>query len=94
MLLLNLVLCCCVLSYVAAAAQVGKHNSRRESYGHAMIIDPWVCEIPFDSQTHRITNKNEKKKPTTILSFLSLSLSFEGRSGCKLWRQRVEHCCC
>lgn len=29
-------------SYVLAAAQVGKHNTNnRESYGHAMIIDPW-----------------------------------------------------
>jgi len=27
--------------YVAAAAQRGKHNSRRYSYGHAMIVDPW-----------------------------------------------------
>jgi predicted amidohydrolase len=27
--------------YVVAAAQTGKHNDRRETYGHAMIIDPW-----------------------------------------------------
>ncbi len=27
--------------YVVAAAQVGKHNGRRESWGEAMIIDPW-----------------------------------------------------
>eukprot|EP01089_Gocevia_fonbrunei_P003217 TRINITY_DN13131_c0_g1_i1.p1 TRINITY_DN13131_c0_g1~~TRINITY_DN13131_c0_g1_i1.p1 ORF type:complete len:286 (+),score=49.48 TRINITY_DN13131_c0_g1_i1:47-904(+) len=27
--------------YVAAAAQIGKHNEKRESFGHAMIIDPW-----------------------------------------------------
>jgi predicted amidohydrolase len=27
--------------YVVAPAQVGKHNSRRQSHGHAMIIDPW-----------------------------------------------------
>ncbi len=27
--------------YVAAAAQTGKHNDKRDSYGHAMIIDPW-----------------------------------------------------
>jgi len=27
--------------YVAAAAQVGRHNAKRESYGHACIIDPW-----------------------------------------------------
>lgn len=27
--------------YVAAAAQVGKHNDKRASYGHALGIDPW-----------------------------------------------------
>ena len=28
-------------SFVLAAAQSGSHNGKRESYGHAMIIDPW-----------------------------------------------------
>eukprot|EP01135_Chromosphaera_perkinsii_P005441 Nk52_evm16s349 gene=Nk52_evmTU16s349 len=28
-------------SYVVAAAQTGKHNEKRSSYGHAMIVDPW-----------------------------------------------------
>ncbi|KAL8595196.1 hypothetical protein ACOMHN_013869 [Nucella lapillus] len=27
--------------YVVAAAQTGKHNAKRSSYGHAMIVDPW-----------------------------------------------------
>ena len=27
--------------FVVAAAQVGQHNSKRESYGHSCIIDPW-----------------------------------------------------
>lgn len=27
--------------YVVAAAQVGKHNEKRSSYGHTMIVDPW-----------------------------------------------------
>ncbi|XP_071502420.1 nitrilase and fragile histidine triad fusion protein NitFhit-like [Diadema antillarum] len=27
--------------YVVAAAQTGKHNDWRASYGHAMIVDPW-----------------------------------------------------
>ncbi|KAK3593021.1 hypothetical protein CHS0354_005384 [Potamilus streckersoni] len=27
--------------YVVAAAQTGSHNSKRSSYGHAMIVDPW-----------------------------------------------------
>ncbi|KAJ3282047.1 Nitrilase [Borealophlyctis nickersoniae] len=28
-------------TYVIGAAQTGKHNAKRESYGHAMIVDPW-----------------------------------------------------
>jgi predicted amidohydrolase len=27
--------------YVIASAQVGRHNEKRVSYGHSMIIDPW-----------------------------------------------------
>nr|XP_023030185.1 nitrilase and fragile histidine triad fusion protein NitFhit [Leptinotarsa decemlineata] len=27
--------------YVIAAAQYGRHNKKRVSYGHAMIVDPW-----------------------------------------------------
>lgn len=28
-------------SYVLAAAQTGRHNVKRASHGHAMIVDPW-----------------------------------------------------
>ena len=28
-------------SYVIAAAQAGRHNAKRESYGHSIIVDPW-----------------------------------------------------
>ena len=31
--------------YVIAAAQVGKHNDKRSSYGHALIADPWGCVV-------------------------------------------------
>ena len=27
--------------YVVAAAQFGEHNSKRMSYGHSLIVDPW-----------------------------------------------------
>jgi predicted amidohydrolase/diadenosine tetraphosphate (Ap4A) HIT family hydrolase len=27
--------------YVAAAAQTGRHNDKRASFGHSMIVDPW-----------------------------------------------------
>ncbi|XP_058467028.1 nitrilase and fragile histidine triad fusion protein NitFhit [Malaya genurostris] len=33
--------------FVIAAAQIGFHNKKRESYGHAMAVDPWgsvLCE--------------------------------------------------
>lgn len=29
------------LCYVVAPAQVGAHYGRRESFGHAMVVDPW-----------------------------------------------------
>lgn len=28
-------------AYVVAAAQAGRHNEKRESYGHSLIVDPW-----------------------------------------------------
>jgi len=28
-------------AWVVAAAQWGKHNDKRESYGHSLVIDPW-----------------------------------------------------
>jgi predicted amidohydrolase len=28
-------------TYVLAAAQVGAHNEKRASYGHALVVDPW-----------------------------------------------------
>jgi predicted amidohydrolase len=28
-------------SYVVAAAQVGHHNQKRNSYGHSLVVDPW-----------------------------------------------------
>lgn len=28
-------------AWVVAAAQTGRHNEKRESYGHSMIVDPW-----------------------------------------------------
>ena len=52
------------LCFVLAAAQFGKHNPKRVTYGHALIVDPWghvlaevgdregvaVAELDFDYQ--------------------------------------------
>jgi len=37
--------------YVIAAAQTGKHNDKRSSYGHAMIVDPWGTVVTECRQT-------------------------------------------
>lgn len=37
---------------VIAAAQAGKHNDKRESYGDALIVDPWgtiVGQLPGEN---------------------------------------------
>lgn len=34
-----------------AAAQTGKHNEKRISYGHSMIVDPWGAVIGQCSET-------------------------------------------
>ncbi|KHJ42226.1 histidine triad domain protein [Trichuris suis] len=37
--------------YVVAAAQFGKHNEKRSSYGHAMVVDPWGNVVAQCSNT-------------------------------------------
>ncbi|XP_050031607.1 deaminated glutathione amidase isoform X1 [Dermacentor andersoni] len=37
--------------YVVSAAQVGQHNSKRSSYGHALVVDPWGCVVAQCSDT-------------------------------------------
>jgi len=32
-------------AWVVAAAQHGRHNEKRESYGHSLIIDPWGAVV-------------------------------------------------
>ncbi|OQR80303.1 nitrilase and fragile histidine triad fusion protein NitFhit-like [Tropilaelaps mercedesae] len=40
--------------YVIAAAQVGQHNSKRFSYGHSIVIDPWGGIV---AQSSDLTNQ-------------------------------------
>ena len=45
--------------YVIAAAQVGKHNEKRSSYGHSMVIDPWgkiLVDCGDESPTFKIVD--------------------------------------
>lgn len=37
--------------YVVSAAQVGHHNTKRSSYGHALVVDPWGTVVAQCSDT-------------------------------------------
>ncbi|CAF3360792.1 unnamed protein product [Rotaria socialis] len=42
--------------FVVAAAQVGFHNTKRESYGHSLVVDPWgkiLLDMNLDSPSIR-----------------------------------------
>lgn len=64
--------------YVIAAAQVGKHNDKRESYGHSVVYDPWG-ELLVDaggSDTTTTTTNDEKSPihdvPSIIFAYIDL----------------------
>jgi len=49
-------------AYVLAAGQAGRHNAKRESYGHSLVVDPWgkiIAELP--SGTGIITAEIDRK---------------------------------
>ncbi|TKY89631.1 hypothetical protein EX895_001416 [Sporisorium graminicola] len=69
-------------SYVLAAAQVGAHDgTKRVSWGHAMIVDPWgsiIAQCP-DIQPY---------KPTFCLADIDLGSLENTRKEMPLWEQR------
>jgi predicted amidohydrolase len=45
--------------YVIASAQVGKHNEKRASYGHSMVVDPWgkiLLDLNEESPVFRVVD--------------------------------------
>ena len=54
-------------SYVIAAAQAGVHSEKRESYGHAIIIDPWgrgFGQTRGSGQRHRHSDRGHRSRTT------------------------------
>ncbi|WP_024816571.1 carbon-nitrogen hydrolase family protein [Methylopila sp. 73B] len=56
-------------SFVIAAAQGGKHDDGRETYGHSLIIDPWG----------RVLAEADHDRPGVILAEIDLAQSAEAR---------------
>jgi deaminated glutathione amidase len=58
--------------YVIAAAQVGRHNQKRTSYGHALIDDPWgMILADAGGLDHHQEDDNNNHRSTTTPSTLS-----------------------
>lgn len=69
-------------SYVLAAAQVGAHDgTKRVSWGHAMIVDPWGSVVAqcADIQPY---------KPTFCMAEIDLEALENTRKEMPLWEQR------
>jgi len=69
-------------SFVLAAAQVGRHNEKRQSWGHAIIVDPWGVVLAdaggcFDSEE---TSTAASYSPTIVTARLDLNRLREVRS--------------
>ena len=69
--------------YVLAAAQVGRHNPRRESYGHALAVNPWG-EVMADA--------GDTSSPTIIICDIDLKYLDEVRLRMPIQAHRHEAC--
>jgi predicted amidohydrolase len=49
-------------SYVLAAAQYGKHNEKRESFGHSLAVDPWG-KVLADAGGYPLDDDAEENAP-------------------------------
>jgi deaminated glutathione amidase len=63
--------------YVMASAQVGRHNDKRATHGHAMIIDPWGTVIAQCGQASDV-----------VIAEIDLGYLMRLREGMPLWSQR------
>lgn len=66
--------------YVIAAAQVGKHNERRKSYGHSLAYDPWGTLLA-DAGGYDEDNQNggdgEELSPVDVPSIVTCEIDLD-----------------
>ncbi|PKU76395.1 Nitrilase 2 [Dendrobium catenatum] len=64
--------------FVIAAAQAGKHNEKRESYGGSLIIDPWgtvIARLPEPSNLLPSSHNSLADRLSTGIAIADLNLS-------------------
>ena len=60
--------------FVLAAAQAGKHNEKRTSYGHALIVDPWGTIVAEGEGVEEEGEGEEKVHEQLLVADLDLEL--------------------
>ncbi|XP_028172274.1 nitrilase and fragile histidine triad fusion protein NitFhit isoform X2 [Ostrinia furnacalis] len=51
-------------TYVIAAAQTGQHNAKRQSYGHALCVDPWgevIADCGEETSVYKVVELSSDK---------------------------------
>ncbi|KAK4702631.1 hypothetical protein P7C70_g3592, partial [Phenoliferia sp. Uapishka_3] len=74
-------------AYVLASAQVGFHSPTRQSYGNAMIVDPWgtvLCQTPDKLPS----NDNNEDAASFAMADIDLDWLHKIRLEMPLWEQR------
>jgi deaminated glutathione amidase len=66
--------------YVIAAAQYGRHNKKRESFGHSLAVDPWgrllvdAGGYPVDGVEEEGENPVVKDGPSIVMCQIDLEM--------------------
>lgn len=72
--------------FVLAAAQVGKHNDKRESYGHSVVYDPWGELLADAGGIGSTTSLEEVESPVLVPRIIVSDIDLEAVS---LVRERM-----
>ena len=78
--------------FVIAAAQVGKHNDKRKSYGHSLAVDP-LGKVVADGGGYGTGDEEdvgEEVKNINIYVDLDVGMTGEVREGLQVERHRRE----
>ena len=59
-------------AFVIASAQFGRHNSKRESYGHSLVVDPWGVVLQ-DAGGVDSTEGTSRPAPSIVTCELNLA---------------------
>ncbi|BGP36339.1 Carbon-nitrogen hydrolase [Rhodotorula kratochvilovae] len=75
--------------YILAPAQVGQHSPSRQTYGHAMIVDPWgsvVAQAP--DRPPKFPPPDDVDTGTFVMHDVELEWIEQMRKEMPLWEQR------